>query len=187
MAEKTTALTSNGLFGDFEAPGAFDRALRERSSGGEIILTVTDWRHQRWAHNLLLNLNQLGRRHHLVLSAEPVVCRSLGMRMGGDIGCGYSSWLRRGENVTINAGLHAYHISDGHVYHIWWQRWHYLARAVELGYRALSLDSDMSLRVDPYQIIHGLMREHEVALCSLALLRVTVEGDWPNGGVEGDC
>lgn len=66
--------------------------------------------------------------------------------------------------MTIDLGLQAYHIHDGHVYHIWWQRWHYMARAVELGYRALSLDSDLSLRVDPYDILHGALRSHELVV-----------------------
>ena len=153
-----------GNFGDLEAPGAFDRALQARSAGGEVILTVTDWRHQRWAHNLLLNLEQLDLHHHLVLAAEPLVCHALVMRMAGAVGCGHSSWLRGGANATIDAGLYAYHIQEGHVYHIWWQRWHYLARAVALGYRALSLDSDMSLRVSPYPILRGPMRSHQLVV-----------------------
>ena len=152
------------LYGDLAKPGAFARALRERSAAGEIILTVADWKHHRWAHNLLLNLELLSLRHHLVLAAEAQVCVSLAVRMRGALGCGYSSWMRRGYNATIDRGLQAYKIHDGHVYHIWWQRWHYIARAVELGYRALSLDSDLSLRVDPYTILRGALRHHELVV-----------------------
>ena len=142
--------------GDLEAPGAFAAALSARASAsGELILGVTDWRHQRWAHSLLLNLEALKLTHHLLIAAQPETCHSLAVRVPGRVGCGHSSWLRGGHNATIDRGLAAYHIHEGHVYHIWWQRWHYMARAVGLGYRVLSLDSDLGIRFDPYTVLHG--------------------------------
>ncbi|KAL1508393.1 hypothetical protein AB1Y20_004503 [Prymnesium parvum] len=152
------------VFGDLEAPRVFEQALRQRAAGTEVILAVTDWKHQRWAHNLLLNLDALQLHHHIVIAAEEEVCHSLSLRMHGELGCGYSSWLRRGVNTTINQGLDAYGIHEGHVYHIWWQRWRYMARAVELGYSALSLDSDLSLRTDPYEILRGPLRHHDLVV-----------------------
>ncbi|KAL3918905.1 MAG: hypothetical protein SGPRY_005827, partial [Prymnesium sp.] len=154
------------LYGDFEVNGAFAQALRQRSSGGEIILTVTDWRHQRWAHNLLLNLRALSISHHLILSADPKACEALDARMPREVGCGHSSWLRGASesHPKLARGLKAFGIQANHVYHLWWQRWHYLARAVGMGYSALSLDSDISLRVDPYAMLHGALRGFEMVV-----------------------
>ena len=48
------------MWPDFEQPGAFDAVLRRcASASGDIILLVSDGRHLRWAHNLLLNLHEL--------------------------------------------------------------------------------------------------------------------------------
>lgn len=152
------------FYGDFNFPGVFKQALEDRSAGRDILLIVTDWKHQRWAHNLILNLDALNLRHHLVLAAHADVCSALAYRMQGAIGCGFSSWLRSGYNATIDRGLAAYKINEGHVYHLWWQRWNYMADAVRLGYRALSLDSDLSLRVDPYEMIRGPFRHHELVV-----------------------
>ena len=38
----------------------------------------------------------------------------------------------------------------------WWQRWHYAAAAVAAGYHVLSLDTDISLRADPYPLLRTL-------------------------------
>ena len=62
-----------------------------------------------------------------------------------------SSYMRRtSQNQTLVAALNRWQIREWHVYHLWWQRWRYLAWAVELGYNAMSLDTDISLRANPY-------------------------------------
>ena len=44
----------------------------------------------------------------------------------------------------------------------WWQRWYFLSRAVGMGYRVLSLDTDISLRASPYPLLHGPLWRHEL-------------------------
>ena len=159
------------LFGDLEQPGELERALVARSARlqahngqREIVFTVCDHRHQRWAHNLLLNLLELGIQHTLVIGSSAGVCEMLGARLGAVLGCGHSSFLLQGRNRTIDRGLRAWRVAEDHVYHLWWQRWHYMARAVALGYNALNLDGDISFRADPYPLFHGPLAHRELIL-----------------------
>ena len=152
--------------GDLASPGALASVLARRASAeGEIIFMLTDAHHVRLALNLLLNLDELGLRHHLVIASSPSVCAQLAARahpIGVSLGCGHSSFLRRGEDARIDVGLDAYAIDDQHVYHLWWQRWYFLSEAVGLGYRVLSLDTDVSLRADPYPLLHGALAHHSL-------------------------
>ena len=141
------------------------RALHCRASlTGEIIFMLADERSSRSALNLLLNLDQLQLRHHLVIASSPAACTVLWRRarwIGNlSLGCGHSTFLQRGSNAAIDAGLAAYGIEDEHVYHLWWQRWFFLSEAVALGYRVLSLDTDLSVRADPYPLLHGPLAHH---------------------------
>lgn len=152
--------------GDLAAPDALAQALKVRASAsGEIIFMLTDEHHLRLAINLLLNLEELRLHHHLVIASSADVCDAIWARaqkIGLSLGCGHSSFLHRGQSARIDAGLHAYGIQDGHVYHLWWQRWFFLSEAVGLGYRVLSLDTDVSLRADPYPLLHGPLAHHDL-------------------------
>ena len=53
---------------DLEAPGVLTTALKECSRGGEVIVTITDSIHSRWALNLQHNLHSLGLPYALVLT-----------------------------------------------------------------------------------------------------------------------
>lgn len=124
----------------------------------DVILMVTDFEHQHWAHNLLLNLHSLDLHHSLVIASAPRVCSSLhmrlfstGLRTGGH--CAHSSYLREASNTSIAAGLHRWQIGEGHVFHLWWQRWRYVALAISMRFNVLSLDTDISLRTDPYPLL----------------------------------
>ena len=152
--------------GDLAQPNALSRVLEKRAtSDGEIIFMLTDEHHIRLALNLLLNLDGLGLHHHLVVASSAEVCKSLwrrARRVNVSLGCGYSSFLQRGTSPSLDAGLAAYGIEDAHVYHLWWQRWFFLSEAVGLGYRVLSLDTDTSLRADPYAMLHGALAHHSL-------------------------
>ena len=156
--------------GDLASAGILLRALASRSSAeGEIIFMLTDERHLRLSLNLLLNLEALGLSHHLVISTSSAACLSLWERarpLNLSLGCGWSSFLHRnattGATAAHDAGLVAYGIEDSHVYHLWWQRWYFLSEAVSLGYRVLSLDTDISLRANPYPLLHGPLRHHSL-------------------------
>ena len=119
--------------GDLEDPHVLRHALSESAASTgrfsrNVILMVTDFEHQHWAHNLLLNLHSLELHHSLVIASAPRVCSSLhkrlfatGVRVGGH--CAHSSYLRETSNASIAAGLHRWQIDKGHVFHLWWQRW----------------------------------------------------------------
>jgi hypothetical protein len=149
--------------GDLEDPHVLRHALSESAASTgrfsrNVILMVTDFEHQHWAHNLLLNLHSLELHHSLVIASAPRVCSSLhkrlfatGVRVGGH--CAHSSYLRETSNASIAAGLHRWQIDKGHVFHLWWQRWRYVALAISMRYNVLSLDTDISLRSDPYPLL----------------------------------
>ena len=154
---------SAGSLGDLEDPHVLRHALSESAASSgrfrrNVILMVTDFEHQHWAHNLLLNLHSLELHHSLVIASAPRVCSSLhtrlvatGVRVGGH--CAHSSYLRGESNESIAVGLHRWQIDKGHVFHLWWQRWRYVALAISMRYNVLSLDTDISLRSDPYPLL----------------------------------
>ena len=152
--------------GDLAAPGALAKALSIRAtSDREIIVLIVAENKVRLTLNLLLNLEELGLYHHLVLAPSPAACIELSaraQRLGMSIGCGQSSFLRRGGSSQIDAGLAAYDIADSHIYHTWWQRWFLLSEAVGLGFSALALELDVSLRADPYPLLHGALGNHSL-------------------------
>jgi hypothetical protein len=152
--------------GDLAASGALARALVRRASASrEIIFMLSDKHHMRLALNLLLNLDELSLHHHLTIASTRAVCTAMWARaepIGLSLGCGHSTYLHRGSSDAVDAGLDAYNIGDDHVYHLWWQRWFFLAEAVKLGYRVLSLDTDVSLRADPYPLLHGALAHHDL-------------------------
>ena len=51
---------------DLETEGVLTTALKECSRGGEVIVTITDSVHNRWALNLQHNLHSLGLPYALV-------------------------------------------------------------------------------------------------------------------------
>ena len=143
--------------GDLEF--AFPAAAAARATRDhELILFVLDARHAQWSHNLMLNLNEhgLGGRA-LGIATSQEACLKLLLRLApGSITCGHSTYLRRQSgNATLINALDKWKIREWHVYHLWWQRWRYLNWAVRLGYNALSLDTDISLRANPYVLLHG--------------------------------
>ena len=141
-------------FADLEQAGGFERALSTVAEQREIIFAVSDKHMVRWVHNLHANLAGYGlERRLLTISESPEACALLLARVR--VGCGHSSYLRSaGGSGPFDHGLKAWRIARGHVYHLWWQRWHYFSRAVALGYRPLSLDLDISLRANPYPLLH---------------------------------
>jgi hypothetical protein len=154
--------------GDLSNSSSLAAALAVRASDeGEFIFMLTDAHHMRLALNLLLNLDELGLHHHMVIASSAKVCDALLARarhtaVGGSLGCGYSSFLHPGWSPRIDAGLEAYGIDDSHPYLLWWQRFFILSNAIGLGYRVLALDTDISLRADPYPLLRGPLGHHSL-------------------------
>ena len=161
-------MVASDYFGDLES--SFPAAVARRShvapnANREIILFVLDARHAQWAHNLLLNLDELGLSGRtLAVASSKDACDELLPRVApGSVSCGHSTHMRRESgNRTIADALDKWKIREWHVYHLWWQRWHYLSWAVRLGCNAMSLDTDISLRVNPYLLFHGALRHHQL-------------------------
>ena len=157
-------------FGDLEAAGAFEAALAARSARREVILALSDGNNLHWAHNLVLNLAALGLHNHLLIASSAAVCSDFAAR-SALCGCGHSSYLRRGSSAAVTRGLERWGIAADSPYHLWWQRWRYLGRAVALGYGVLSVDTDVSFRHDPYALLHGALGHRQLV--------VSLESDRP--------
>ena len=92
------------LFGDLESHGALPRTLEARARHGrEVVLLITDHRQHRWAANLLLNLEELSIRHHLVLADAPTTCDALDSLVGHAVavGCAHFSATRSRTSSTL--------------------------------------------------------------------------------------
>ena len=175
----------SGSEGDLEVPGVLERVLARHASYYEtgfrnascrrqkdVLFMLTDRHHTKWAHNLLLNLYALHIKHNVVIGSDAAVCDSLGRRLrafGSPLpGCAHSSYLR---NSSLAASLSRWHIHEEHVFHLWWQRWRYVCRSVALGFNVLFLDTDISLRVDPYPLLHAVYSHRQLV--------VGIESDQP--------
>ena len=117
------------VVGNLEARGVFASALASRARPisptaprRDVILFVCDERHTHYAHNLLLNLAELGLAGRaLAIGSTVLACERLVARSPADsVSCGYSSYLRHGMNASINQALRAWRIGEGHVYHLWY-------------------------------------------------------------------
>jgi hypothetical protein len=148
---------------DLETPGAFESALeaRARASDREImILAVGDTRDHRrvrkdpslsvisshFVANLVANLRALGLRNYLLLASSERLCRDLRLD-----GCAWSSRL------TDSRGLRPWGIDPGDMFLVWAQQWHYVERALRLGYGVTRVDSDVVFLEDPYPILRGAL------------------------------
>ena len=171
LAALGSSLSRPSLYaGDLETSFPSAVAARATAAAGpsarrEVILFVLDSRHVQWAHNLMLNLDDLGLGGRaLGIGSSREACMALLNRVApGTLSCGRSSFLRRESgNHTLVGALDKWRIREFHVYHLWWQRWRYLGWAVRLGYNALSLDTDISIRANPYALFHGALSHRQV-------------------------
>ena len=103
---------------DLAAPNVLTRALQRCSRDGELILTITDAIHSRWALNLIRNLQLLDLHHALVIVDSSPTCAALRSRLPRlrPACCAYSSYMR--SEPELAAGLAAYNVHEQHVYHL---------------------------------------------------------------------
>ena len=146
---------------DLETPGAFESALEARARASDreiIILAVGDTRDHRrvrkdpslsvisshFVANLVANLRALGLRNYLLLASSERLCRHLRLD-----GCAWSSRL------SDSPGLEPWGVAPGDMFLVWAQQWHYVERALRLGYGVARVDSDVVFLEDPYPILRG--------------------------------
>jgi hypothetical protein len=158
------ASTGNSPFegGDIEQPGVLEAALAARAPNRELIfLSVGDTRDHRRQYkdpalrtisqdfllNLLANLKQLELHNTFVLTTQPL-CRQL-QKVHCLFACGWTSLWEK------HPGLGPWGLRPGDMFLMWAQQWHYIARALLLGYSVLRADTDVYLAEDPYLVLHG--------------------------------
>ena len=107
---------------DLEAPGSLERALGPpRGRDEPVVLLVTDQYGLRFAHNLMLNAQEVGLTHHLVVGSDEAVCRELAMRSATGA-CGHSTFLQRKSSTEVDRALREWTIADSSPHHLLWQR-----------------------------------------------------------------
>ena len=153
--------------GDLEQPGVLEKALSTRASSTReiIFLSVGDTRDHRRQYkdpalknisvdfilNLLANLRRLGLDHFLILTTQSL-CRQLQRRHCLHACAWTTLW-------NTHPGLPVWSIKPGDMFLMWEQQWHYVSRALTMGYSVLRADTDVYFAEDPYPILHGpLMR-----------------------------
>ena len=142
--------------GDLEDSGVFESALAARAPQRELIfLCMADTRDHRrqfkdpalrtisfdFLLNLLANLENLGYTNTFVLTTRSL-CRLL-QRKHCYFNC---AWTRLWHD---HPGLATWGLKPGDMFLMWSQQWHYIARALQLGYNVLRADTDVYFAEDP--------------------------------------
>ena len=151
---KTQPLTGE----DLSAPGALEAAAEKRSFRGEIIVMVANEGGAILAANAVANLRSVGIEHYLIVTNEPKSCELL-MNGPWGITCGYTSYLKNHERLKDYQLL----AEEGATpFRLWWVRFHFLDRLVQLGYNPMYIDTDVSFRVNPYPLLKGPFKEYSL-------------------------
>ena len=151
---KTQPLTGE----DLSAPGALEAAAEKRSFRKEIIVMVANEGGAILAANAVANLRSVGIEHYLIVTNEPKSCDLL-MNGPWGITCGYTSYLKNHERLKDYQLL----AEEGATpFRLWWVRFHFLDRLVQLGYNPMYIDTDVSFRVNPYPLLKGPFKEYSL-------------------------
>jgi hypothetical protein len=120
--------------------------LHARAFKKEVIMTVADSSHLMELFNFLLDLKDLKLEHTVVLMDSPASCLAAQEHMP-DMGCVWTNFL-----------------ADEHpepywtrILHLWLMRWLLFNSMVRRGYNVLILDTDNSVRMDPYPFLKSDM------------------------------
>ena len=149
--------------GDLEQHGTLQGFLDHRASPSRtlVFLSVADTRDHRRQYkdpalrtisidftlNLVSNLRQLGLDNFGILTTKSL-CRTL-QRQHCLHACAWTSLWHE------HAGLATWGLRPGDMFLMWAQQWHYISRAVALGYSILRADADVYLAEDPFPILNG--------------------------------
>ena len=150
--------------GNLESSGVLESFLSARGTAETkeiVFLSVGDTRDHRRQYkdpalrtisidfllNLIANLRRLGIEHFGILTTQPL-CRMLQKKHCIDACAWTTLW-------HDHPGLPSWSLRPGDMFLMWAQQWHYLARAMELGYSVLRADSDVYLAENPFPILNG--------------------------------
>lgn len=120
--------------------------LAARSYKKEVILTVADMHHLEPLLNLLLDFKDLRLEHTVVLMDHQSSCEAVRRHMP-DVGCVWTSFLSE-EHPTPYWPT---------TVHLWLMRWLLFNSMTRRGYNVLILDTDNSVRMDPYPFLKSEM------------------------------
>jgi hypothetical protein len=120
--------------------------LKARSFRKEVILTTADGAHLEELVNLMLDFHDLGMAHTVVLMDSADSCQKAANVLP-NLGCVWASFLQRDHpqpywTKTI---------------HMWLLRWLVFNSMVRRGHNVLILDTDNSVRMDPYVFLKSPM------------------------------
>lgn len=120
--------------------------LKARAFNREVILTTADGGHLEELLNLLLDFKDLKMEHTVVFMDSQESCMHVS-QLVDPVGC------------TWSAFLHDEHPRPywTRIIHMWLMRWMLFNSMVRRGYNVLILDTDNSVRMDPYMFLKSSM------------------------------
>eukprot|EP00966_Prymnesium_polylepis_P106313 2462444-Prymnesium_polylepis.1 len=151
------ASTRGAYYGDLDESGGLSRALSTVAVGGELILLHANARRLRLLVNLITQFNAYGIYHIMVMGFGASTCAAL--RAGGRIGCVTSTYMETGPLSELVAARRL-----EHRFVAWLQRFHLFRRMIEEapGVNILACDTDLAVRVNPYDSLHGAFRDFKL-------------------------
>jgi hypothetical protein len=120
--------------------------LAARSFRKEIILTTADGNHLEEFFNLVLDFKDLDMEHTLVIMDTKESCAKA-MSLMPNLGCTWTEFLQHDHPNPYWT----------QIVHMWLMRWILFNSMVRRGYSVLILDTDNSVRMDPYVFLKSEM------------------------------
>jgi hypothetical protein len=120
--------------------------LEARSYRKEVIMTTADGNHLEEFFNLVLDFKDLHMEHTLVFMDTQASCDKA-MALMPNLGCTWASFLAKDHPQPYWTKI----------VHMWLMRWVLFNSIVRRGYNALILDTDNSVRMDPYLFLKSEM------------------------------
>jgi hypothetical protein len=119
-----------------------EEVLAARAYKRELILTTADGSHLEELFNLLLDFHDLGMEHTLIFMDSTESCTRAAEFLPS-LGCTWSDFLRQEHPGPYWT----------RIIHMWLMRWLLFNSIVRRGHNALILDTDNSVRADPYMFL----------------------------------
>lgn len=123
-----------------------EQLLAARSFRKEIILTTADGNHLEEFFNLVFDFKDLDMEHTLVLMDTEKSCVKA-MSLMPNLGCTWAGFLQHDHPNPYWT----------RIVHMWLMRWVLFNSMVRRGYSVLILDTDNSVRMDPYVFLKSEM------------------------------
>ena len=143
---------------DLEAPLALERVAANRSSSGEIVLTIFNRGGAAFALNLAHNMRSKGLDFYVLIGNDADSCAAV-HAVDSSVACVYSTYMKGDER------LKRYRVDAEHglaPFRLWWARFYYMTELVKRGLNVMYVDIDVSFRSSPYPYFHGPLNNHNL-------------------------